>query len=195
MCVDIANAFADLHEAGVLHGDVHPRNVLVEGRGTVRLIDFGLAQPIEKTSGSGIRGGVAFYFDPEFAEAQRTHKEAILGAAGEQYSVASLLYQLWTGAYYIDWSLEREALLRQIVEVDPAPFEARNVPAWPALEAVLLRALQKRQTGGSRVCEHSPRHSPGYCRRQTREIETRLCIARSERGKRTCWIKLCNVTR
>ncbi|MGI8990602.1 MAG: lanthionine synthetase LanC family protein [Bryobacteraceae bacterium] len=144
LCSDIATAFAGVHESGVLHGDVHPKNVLVEGGGTVRLIDFGLAQPIEKTGDSGPRGGVAFYFDPEFAEGQLSHKQAILSAAGEQYSVASLLYQLWTGAYYMDWSLEREALLRQIVEVDPAAFETRNVPAWPALEAVLGRALHKR---------------------------------------------------
>ena len=144
LCVDIASAFADLHQAGVLHGDVHPRNVLVDGRGAVRVIDFGLAQSVEKTRSSGVRGGVAFYFDPEFAEAQRTSKQAILTEEGEQYSVASLIYQLWTGVYYIDWSLEREALLRQIVEVDPAPFEARNVPAWADLEAVLCRALQKR---------------------------------------------------
>lgn len=144
LCAAIAGAFADVHEAGVLHGDVHPRNVLVEGGGAVRLIDFGLAQPIESAALASVRGGVAFYFDPEFAEAQRTRKQAIPSAAGEQYSVAALLYQLWTGVYYIDWSLERDALLRQIVEVDPAPFEARNVPSWPALEAVLGKALQKR---------------------------------------------------
>lgn len=144
LCADIASAFADVHESGVLHGDVHPRNVLVEGRGTVRLIDFGLARPIENAGTSTTRGGVAFYFDPEFAEAQRTHTSAVLSAAGEQYSVAALLYQLWTGAYYIDWSLEREALLRQVVEVDPCSFESRNVPPWPALERVLCKALQKR---------------------------------------------------
>jgi len=144
LCADVASAFAELHEAGVLHGDVHPRNVLVEERGAIRLIDFGLAQPIENTGKSAVRGGVAFYFDPEFAEGQRTNEQAMLTPAGEQYSVAALLYQLWTGAYYIDWSLERETLLRQIVEVDPAPFEARNVPAWPALESALRRALDKR---------------------------------------------------
>ena len=144
LCADIATAFAEVHESGILHGDVHPRNVLVEGRGAVRLIDFGLAQPIERAEESGPRGGVAFYFDPEFAEAQRSHKPASLGALGEQYSVASLLYQLWTGVYYVDWSLERDELLRQIVEEDPLPFEKRGVPAWPALEEILRHALEKR---------------------------------------------------
>ena len=144
LCVGIARAFAEIHESGVLHGDVHPRNVLVEGGGSVRLIDFGLAQAIQDAAPSAVRGGIAFYFDPEFAKGQLARKQIILSPAGEQYSVASLLYQLWTGAYYADWSLERDTLLRQIVEVDPAPFEARNVPAWPELEAVLGKALQKR---------------------------------------------------
>jgi eukaryotic-like serine/threonine-protein kinase len=144
LCVDIATAFAEVHDSGVLHGDVHPRNVLVEGRGTVRLIDFGLAQLVEGDEDTGSRGGVAFYFDPQFAEAQRSHKPARLSAPGEQYSVASLLYQLWTGVYYVDWSLERDELLRQIVEESPMPFEARSVPEWQALEDILGRALEKR---------------------------------------------------
>lgn len=144
LCAEIASAFAEVHDSGVLHGDVHPRNVLVEGQGAVRLIDFGLAQTVEQAGESGPRGGVAFYFDPEFAEAQRAQKAAMLSAAGEQYSVASLLYQLWTGVYYIDWSLERDELLRQIVEEPPVPFEARSVPAWPAIEEALRRALEKR---------------------------------------------------
>ena len=144
LCTGIASAFADVHESGVLHGDVHPKNILIEGSGSVRLIDFGLAQEVAAAANSQHRGGVAFYFDPEFAQGQLSHKQALLTAASEQYSVASLLYQLWTGAYYIDWSLEREALLRQIIEVDPATFESRNVPAWPALESVLGRALEKR---------------------------------------------------
>ena len=144
LCAEIAAAFADVHESGVLHGDVHPRNVLIEGRGSARLIDFGLAQPIERADTLAPRGGVAFYFDPEFAEAQRSQRPTALSAAGEQYSVASLLYQVWTGVYYVDWSLERDELLRQIVEEDPIAFEARSVAPWLALEETLRRALQKR---------------------------------------------------
>ena len=144
LCANIAAAFADVHESGVMHGDVHPKNVLIEGGGAVRLIDFGLAQAIEDPGRSQSRGGVAFYFDPEFAQGQLSHRTAALTTASEQYSVATLLYQLWTGAYYIDWNLERETLLRQIVEVTPASFESRNVPAWPALESVLGKALEKR---------------------------------------------------
>jgi serine/threonine-protein kinase len=143
MCVDVAQAFADLHRVGVLHGDVHPRNVLIDTQGSARLIDFGLAQRTHQRSRRVPRGGVAFYFDPEFADAQRKNRSTPLTESGEQYSVAALLYQLFTGIYYLDWSLERDKLLRQIIEDEMISFEARSVTPWPALEGVLRRALDK----------------------------------------------------
>jgi len=143
LCIEIAAAFADLHEAGLLHGDVHPRNILVERSGSVRLIDFGFAREICALSADDARGGVPFYFDPEYAAALLRQHPTVRTVAGEQYAIAALLYQVWTGLHYLDWSLEREQTLRQIVEDDPVGFEARRVPAWPALEQVLRRALDK----------------------------------------------------
>ena len=143
LCAEIAAAFADAHDCGVLHGDVHPRNVLVEASGSVRLIDFGLARDIQALRAEDVRGGVPFYFDPEYAEALRRQRSVAPSVAGEQYSIAALLYQLWTGVHYLDWSLERDEMLRQIVEDDPVAFQARRVPAWPALEQTLRRALDK----------------------------------------------------
>ncbi len=144
LCARIAAAFADVHESGLLHGDVHPRNVLIESTGSVRLIDFGLAREVAQACAKDPRGGVPFYFDPEFAHALRRQTAVAPSCAAEQYSVAALLYQLWTGVYYLDWSLERGEMLRQIAEDEPVSFLARRVPAWPELEAIVRRALSKR---------------------------------------------------
>ena len=143
LCAQVAAAFADVHESGLLHGDVHPRNVLVERSGSVRLIDFGLAQDIAAPDPQVPRGGIPFYFDPEFARSLRSQQPEAVTCAAEQYSVAAVLYQLWTGVHYLDWSLERAELLRQIAEDEPVSFEARRVPSWPELEAILRRALHK----------------------------------------------------
>jgi tRNA A-37 threonylcarbamoyl transferase component Bud32 len=138
--------FAALHERGVVHGDVHASNVLVAAGGGVHLIDFGLA---ENGTGAGAeerpaRGGVGFFFEPEFAAA------ALAGApppaatfAGEQYALAALLYRLASGEHYLDFSLERERMLRQILEQRPLAFGARGVAPWPELEELLARALAK----------------------------------------------------
>jgi serine/threonine-protein kinase len=143
LCTDVAAAFADVHESGLLHGDVHPSNVLVDKSGNVRLIDFGLAREIEALDAQDQRGGVPFYYDPELARALRTRQPAAASCAAEQYSVAVLLYQLWTGVHYLDWRLERDEMLRQIVEDEPVSFEARRALACPDLEAILRRALHK----------------------------------------------------
>ena len=66
-----------------------------------------------------------------------------LSAAGEQHAVAALLYVLLTGTHYRDFSLEKQAMFRQIAEEPPLPFTARGLPAWPEVEAVLSRALAK----------------------------------------------------
>jgi eukaryotic-like serine/threonine-protein kinase len=147
VCGAVAGAYATLHRQGVLHCDVHPRNVLVAAGGGVRLIDFGLAcrqrgGPAELAHAE--RGGVAFYFEPEYAVAALAGKRPpAVTAAGEQYAVAALLYLLAAGAHYLDFSLERETMLRQIAELPPRTFAERGAGAWPELEAVLGRALAK----------------------------------------------------
>lgn len=142
----IVSAYAGLHERGVLHADVHPRNVLVERDGSVRLIDFGIAAWEGAPEGLARtwRGGVAFFFEPEYAVAVRAGQEPPPAtASGEQYGVAALLYLLATGVHPIDFSLEKKEMLRQIAEEPPRPFSERGAEPWPELETILARALRK----------------------------------------------------
>jgi len=139
----IATAYAKLHAAGVLHGDVHPGNVLVDREGAVSLIDFGLACFADQASHAA-RGGIAFYHAPEYAAALlQGAAPPVLSASEEQYSLAAMLYQLAAGGYCLDFDLRADVMLRQIVDEPPAPFENGETAAWPELEAVLGRALAK----------------------------------------------------
>lgn len=144
LCHAIAATYADLHGRGVIHGDVHPRNVLVAADGGVRLIDFGLARwdgaPAALPRPG--RGGIAFFYEPEYARAVRAGRSPRASFAGEQFAVASLLYLLLTGAYRRDFSLGREEMLRQIAEEPPLSFMEREVEPWPEVEEVLARALR-----------------------------------------------------
>ncbi len=151
LCQGIAGAYVRLHTWGFVHGDVHPRNVLVGADGAVRLIDFGLSVQMSGTE-AGIagthRGGVGFFFEPEYAAACAGEGRGVAipaaSPAGEQYAVGALLYYLATGAHYRDFSLEREAMFRQIAAEPPLPLRgARVVAPWPELEAVLAQALAK----------------------------------------------------
>jgi hypothetical protein len=153
LCRAVAGAYARLHRCGALHGDVHPRNVLVAAGGAVRLIDFDFgAKGAKGAAGTRpaegmplpARGGVGFFFEPEYALAVRAGEAPPpASAAGEQYAVAALLHLLVTGAHYLDFALGREEMMRQIAEQPPASWEARGIDAWPELEAILARALAK----------------------------------------------------
>src|SRR4029078_12921136 len=133
---EIARAYAVLHADGVVHGDVHPRNLLVDRDGHVRLIDFGFAVPVDaelqRQAQADERGGVAFFYEPELARAFLAGKSGVVASkAGEQYAVASMIYQLVTGSYARDFSLGRTEMLREIAELPPLPFVELGVYAWP----------------------------------------------------------------
>jgi len=145
----LATVYAGLHARGVLHGDVHLHNTFVERDGAVRLLDFGYSRWSSRLGlppGLSLpgRAGVAFFYEPEQAAAQRAGLAVPdATAAGEQYAVGALLYLLACGAHYRDFSLERAEMLRQIAEEPPLSFAERGAEPWPELEAILARALRK----------------------------------------------------
>ena len=144
VCAAIIEAYAEIHERGILHGDVHPRNVLVSEAGEVRIIDFGIACASTGQAQPSRLGGVAFFFEPEYAQtviAGTGHASASF--AGEQYSVAALVYSLLCGDHYLDFSFDRDTMLRQITGDAPLPFARHGAGYPPALEAVVMRGLQK----------------------------------------------------
>ena len=140
LCASIAAAYAQLHASGVLHSDVHPRNLLVGDK--VTLLDFGYSRFVDRPPHMG-RAGLFTFFEPEYLAAQREGGTTPSSAAGEQYALAALLYSMIAGDHYLDFRYEREEMVRQ-VEVDPPlPFAKRGVPPWPEVERILFRALEK----------------------------------------------------
>ena len=119
----ILAAYTELHGAGVIHGDVHPRNILVDRHGVPTLLDFGLSGRIEAGATSKVqRGGVAYFLEPEYAAARLDGgPRPPASEAGEQYAVGVLLYLLVTGEHYLDFSIEEQEMLRQVAHDPPLP--------------------------------------------------------------------------
>ena len=142
LLVAVADAYAAIHGRGVLHGDVHPGNLLVGRDGAVTLIDFGLARIEGVSADVQPRGGVGFFMEPEYArEVLDGRPPTPLAPRGEQFAVGALLYLLATGHTYMDFTLQQEEMFRQIRDAAPLPFSDRGVRPWPEIEAVLSRAL------------------------------------------------------
>jgi serine/threonine-protein kinase len=143
LCCAVLDAYATLHAKRVVHGDVHPRNVLVRSDGSVTLVDFGLARA-EALPEDIDRAGVAYFFEPAYAKAILARKKRPAATPeGEQYGLAALLYLLLTGSHYLDFSVQKTAMFRQITEETPLPFQMRQVEPWPEVEAVLAKGLRK----------------------------------------------------
>lgn len=146
LCVAVLRAYAALHARGVVQGDVHPNNVIATEDDVVRVLDFGRARILGDSGplGSPRRGGVALYFDPQWARAMLAGEApAPPDPLSEQYCLGVLLREMFAGRPYLDFSLERERMLHQIVEDPPVPFIRHGAIPWPDVEQAIGRALAK----------------------------------------------------
>ena len=141
LCVRVIEAYSALHGRGVVHGDVHPGNVLVDTAGAIRLIDFGLSTSpgMPRTP---LRGGVPSFTDPQCAaDWLAGRRPGQPDQRAEQYSVAALAFLVLTGEHHVEQAAEREVLLGRIAANETRSFDEVGVAPAAQLEAVLARAL------------------------------------------------------
>ncbi len=136
----IAAALGRAHEAGILHRDLRPANVLVNGDGQVRVSGFGLSWLLANDS---CPVSMAAYRAPE--QLRGTPPDA-LDARTDVWSLGVLLYQMLTGRRPFRGA-NRTELLSAILEHDPEPMSA-VLPGIPAeLEQAVAEALSKDPAG------------------------------------------------
>ena len=127
------------HVSGIIHRDVKPQNILLDGDDAPRITDFGLA----KHNGSELTAdgqllGTPSYMPPEQAEAKH-HR---IGVQSDVYSLGATLYYVLTGRPPFQAASTPETL-RQVVETEPVPPRRLN-PAIPRdLETICLKCLRK----------------------------------------------------
>jgi len=134
----LAAAYVTLHDLGVVHGDVHPGNVLVTPSGEIRLIDFGLALWAGATGSPPPRGGVLPFYDPAHAAAVLAGRvPPSVSESADIYGLAAVLHELLTGHHHLDLSLERDVALRQIANEEPVLAPTLPVEVSAVLGAAL----------------------------------------------------------
>jgi serine/threonine protein kinase len=147
LALEIVEAIAALHAAGVVHGDVRPANIVVTQKGHAKLLDSGLSA---FTAGGALRasagtrlGGlpasashIVGYISPEQAAGERSD------ARSDLFAVGCVLDEMLTGTAPFDRP-SADATLLAVLQSQPNPPSA-TVPSVPAeLDAVVTRALAK----------------------------------------------------
>jgi hypothetical protein len=133
----IARAIQSCHQAGVLHRDIKPQNVLL-GPGLVpKLVDFGISRinSMSDLTKTGTSIGTPEYMAPELF----THGRA--EPRSDIYSLGALFYELLTERPPYQGTSLTQVMMRQASGAVTPPHELRpEIPGW--LEAIVLRCLQ-----------------------------------------------------
>ncbi|MDF1800497.1 MAG: protein kinase [Planctomycetota bacterium] len=135
----LLGALHQVHEAGLVHRDVKPDNILVAGSGPM-LIDFGLAKDLAMSglTGTGEAAGSLHYMSPEQVRAKRDG----IDRRSDIYSAGAVLYELLTGQRPFPGSEPAELFARITSEQPIAP--RRLVKDLPRdLELIVMQALEK----------------------------------------------------
>jgi eukaryotic-like serine/threonine-protein kinase len=133
----ILSALRFAHRHGIVHRDIKPHNVLVDGEGRVKVTDFGIARAgTSQMTEAGSIVGTAQYLSPEQARGGEVDPRSDL------YSLGIVLYELLTGQTPFDGETPVEIAMKHLSTPPQPPSKLRpDIPR--ELDLVVMRALAK----------------------------------------------------
>ena len=149
VAVQVAEALAAAHDAGVFHRDLKPQNIMLVGDGRAKIIDFGLGKKARPPIGADectVSGdaltmpstmmGTVGYLAPEQVVGKET------GGAADQFALGVVVYEMLTGkrAFHAETPVQT---LSAILDSEPRPLQELRADAPPQAAAILRRCLAK----------------------------------------------------
>ena len=127
------------HEAGVIHRDMKPANIMISTGGLVKIMDFGIARLMESDANltkPNSMLGTALYMSPEQARGEEVSRQTDI------WSIGVILYEMATGKPPFAGAY-REAVLYSVLHTEPPAPSSINPKISADLERVILQCLQR----------------------------------------------------
>jgi eukaryotic-like serine/threonine-protein kinase len=141
IAADVAAALSTAHQAGLVHRDVKPGNILISDSGDVKVADFGIATALAGGTDAGLTQhgsvmGTATYFSPEQAQGKQVDGRSDL------YSLGVVLYEMLAGVPPFQAETPVAVAYKHVQE-RPEPLTDRGVNVAKSLNAITMKLLAK----------------------------------------------------
>ncbi|MDQ5825816.1 MAG: protein kinase [Chloroflexota bacterium] len=138
----VSAALAVAHRSGLIHRDVKPQNILIDGQGNARLTDFGIVKALAGATltQSGMTFGTAAYLSPEQATGMQ------VGPTSDIYALGCVMYEMLSGTPPFTGDNPTTIAYKQVWE-QPRPLHELVSDVPPSLERVVMRCLDKDPNG------------------------------------------------
>jgi serine/threonine-protein kinase len=144
LVAQLAEGLAAVHAGGIIHRDLKASNIMIDSRGVVKLMDFGIAKQAAKDtdwslgSGGGHVMGTPEYMSPEQARGGK------LDFRSDIYSLGCVVFEIFTGRAPFKGQTPVDTLFKQVNEEPPLPDADLPMALVPILRKTLAKKPDER---------------------------------------------------
>ncbi|MEP6621749.1 MAG: protein kinase [bacterium] len=137
----LSRALEVAHEAGVIHRDIKPQNMVVERDGTLKVMDFGIARMATRAPAQGLTQAGMVIGTPEYMAPEQLLGDEI-DVRADIYSAGVVFYECLTGRLPFEAATPIALIAKVLEETPPAPH-VLFADVSPALSALVMRAMSR----------------------------------------------------
>ncbi|MEM7683118.1 MAG: protein kinase [Planctomycetota bacterium] len=144
IAIDVAKALEHAHQAGFIHRDVKPKNIMIAKEGTAKLADMGLARALSDREAAEAEAGKA-YGTPYYISPEQIRGERDIDFRADIYSFGATLYHMVTGRVPFDGP-NPSAVMHKHLKADLVPPDHLNPKLGQGLSEIIEFACARNRS-------------------------------------------------